>query len=259
MKMNKKILILILAMIFLFPIVVSVGDSVIETGIRFTGQQNKVLSIHDTCTVDGFVCGPTFTCEFTILNPDQSILVNNVSTTKVIELYTYNLSSDQTEDIGKYRVTSYCSNVTDAGRLIFFYEITPSGFSQTTSSSISSFIIMLVMFGIIILICYFIIALPYQNIRNEEGTVIAINKLKYVRLILIGFLYPTVVITLNLMNGIAVNFIYLSMFSGTIGFLFEVLIRLIWPFSVIMVMLFIYLMVRDTNFRKLMKMEAYSD
>ncbi len=131
--------------------------------------------------------------------------------------------------------------------------VTPSGKVPTVAESILYFLLTIIMFAGSIAIFYLILIIPYQNPKNEEGVVVEITKLKYLKVFLITILYPIVIITLNLMNGLAVNFMSLTIFTGIIGFMFETLLRLAWMWTVVMALWIIYLLIRDTNFRKIIK------
>lgn len=144
----KKILILMFGMLFFLSFVSAIGDSTTQTESRFTGKQNFPLIIYDTCTTSGFDCDGTYNCTFSIISPSRNIIVNNVTAIRVGNLYTYNLSTGQTTEIGNHEVISSCNNQTDAGRLTFYYDITPSGFKDTLGFYIFIF---LLSFGIIIL------------------------------------------------------------------------------------------------------------
>jgi len=52
------------------------------------------------------------------------------------------------------------------------------------------------------------------------------------------------------MNGLAVNFSTLTMFSGTIGFLFEIMLRGSWIFTVVIVLWIFYMLIKDSNVKK---------
>ena len=69
---------------------------------------------------------------------------------------------------------------------------------------------------------------------------------------LIAFTYPLLILIFNLMNGIATNFSQLSMFSGIIGFLFEIMIKVAYPFIMVIILWIAFLAIRDANLKKLM-------
>lgn len=133
------------------------------------------------------------------------------------------------------------------------FEVTPSGNpSPTSGESILYFVFVTVLFGIFLLTIYFICVLPSGN-YNENGVTVGINPLKYLRIFLIAMSYPMLIIILNLLNGLAVNFVSLTIFSGIIGFIFEILLRTAWIFTIVIILWILYLLIKDSNFKKMMK------
>ena len=91
---------------------------------------------------------------------------------------------------------------------------------------------------------------PSENVKGPEGEMMGIVKLKYLRIFFISLLYLLIIVMLNLMNGLVINFTNLSMFAGVIGFLFEIMLRFALPFTVIIIFWIVYNLVKDTNFKK---------
>ena len=134
-----------------------------------------------------------------------------------------------------------------------YFPVTPNGEEISTGQSILYVIFIGILFGLIIMLFYFIVVMPKDNERNERGEIIKILKLKYLRIFLISLLYPLIIILLNLTNGLAVNFSTLSMFSGILGFLFGVMLRGAWVFTLIIIFWVLYNLIKDSNVKKNIK------
>jgi hypothetical protein len=146
-----------------------------------------------------------------------------------------------------------CNNTVLGGYASNLLLVTPSGEESTTSESILYFIFTFIFFGLIILNFYFIIILPGGNIKDERGDIMGIVKLKYVRIVLIAISYPLVLILLNFMNGLAINFTSLTIFAGILGFLFETMISGAWIFTLLIIIWIFYNLIRDSNLNKKLK------
>ena len=106
---------------------------------------------------------------------------------------------------------------------------------------------------------FLIYTLPSKNEKDEyKGFVIRIVKLKYLRMVLIGIIYPCIIIILNLLNGIAINFVNLNIFAGTIGFLFLTMLRLAWIYTFIIMLWIGYNVLRDTHLKKALKARGFN-
>ena len=195
----------------------------------------------------------------TILNTDwvniSSLTYPNETTLFLNEEMTKNALTFNYTFCGTDTTGTYIYDYFDAEGKVYVNDflVTPSGNISTTAEAILYFGLTIIMFFGSVVIFYFILILPYKNPRDNENEVVEITKLKYLKVFLITILYPVVIIILNLMNGLAVNFLSLTIFTGIIGFMFETLLRLAWIWTVIMALWIIYLLIRDTNFRKIIK------
>ena len=133
---------------------------------------------------------------------------------------------------------------------VTFFEVTPSGKVSSTGDSILYALFSLILFGAIFLISFFIVAIPSHNEKDDKGFETKVIRLKYVRVLLIVLLYPVTILLLNFLNGLAVNFVALSLFAGILGFLFETLLRLTWAFTIIIIAWIVVMLIHDTNINK---------
>jgi len=124
------------------------------------------------------------------------------------------------------------------------------GQNMTIPESIIYVLFVCILFFIFLIIIYFIIILPGENDKNEDDVVIGIIRLKYFRIFLIAICYPMIIVILNLMNGLATNFTSLDIFSGTLGFFVESMLRVAWIFTIVIILWIGYLLVKDSNIQK---------
>lgn len=124
------------------------------------------------------------------------------------------------------------------------------GQNLSTSDAIIYVVFLLFLFMLLLSFFYFIIILPSENDKNPNGAIIGVVRLKYIRIFIIAMCYPLIMIILNLMNGLAVNYATLGIFAGTLGFLFETMLRGAWVFTVLIFLWMFYLLVHDSNVLK---------
>ena len=131
-----------------------------------------------------------------------------------------------------------------------YFEVTPSGRVVSTGDSMLYSLFAIISFGWIVLLSFFILIMPSSNEKDDVGFEGRVIKIKYFRVLLIFLLYPSMILLLNFLNGLATNFTALSMFAGTLGFLFETMMRLSWPFTIIIIAWIIIMLIHDTNVNK---------
>lgn len=181
-----------------------------------------------------------------VLSTSNKTLISNVTMTNVGNgEWTYHFCN--TTSFGNY----YIQGQGDLdGTVASFKSCFDIGQNLSVGESIIYCLFTGVLFFILLSMFYFIIILPSDNDRNEKNIIIGIVKLKYLRVFLIAICYPILMIILNLMNGLAVNFASLDIFAGTLGFLFETMLRGAWFFTIVIVLWMIYLLIHDSNVMK---------
>ena len=130
------------------------------------------------------------------------------------------------------------------------FEVTPYGNVASTGDALLYSLFAFVSLVWICLLSFFILIMPSDNEKDDSGFEGKVVKIKYFRVILIFLLWPSLIILLNFLNGLAVNFTALSMFAGTLGFLFETMMRLSWPFTIIIIAWIVVMLIHDTNINK---------
>ena len=236
--MDKKILLVFLAGIFLIGLV-SAGDN--PATIVKQGDNIQLYQFCDTChyvTLDS------------VTYPNSSVVYINADMTK--EGHTYNYTFSKTQDLGDYNF-NVCGD-RDGGYVceVLSFKVTPNGKVIGTSDAITYGGFIFLMVGILVFMLYIIFGLSLENQKNSEGKWVNVSLEKYLKVILIALAYPVVLIILNLANTLATN-MELSQFSGTIGFLFEVLMRAAWVWTFVMMLWLGYLAWKDTKIKKIMK------
>lgn len=233
--MNKLFAYLIIGMFFIsLASAVSIG----------TFKQKENVKLYQTCNNCTY-------CNLTSINyPNSSAILSNVAMIQQGTYYYYNLNGGNTTLIGDYNYCYDCGNAVEKETGCLDFSITSTGTELSNGESILYAIFIIIIFGGLLLLFYFIIVLPSENEENDRGTIIGIVKLKYLRIFLIAMMYPLIIILLNLLNGLAVNYTTLTMFSGTLGFLFEVMLRGAWVFTIVIIIWIVYLLVQDSNVKK---------
>lgn len=140
--MNKLILCMVIGLM-MFTLVSAADD-------QYYGKQYEDVTITETCADEGFHCDATFTCNITIVDPNQKIVVLNAAMTRNETIYNYTFTS--TDVLGEYKIKTYCGNTTFSGEnLDGTLDVTTTG--KESSFAINIFLI-LVSLGLFILALY---------------------------------------------------------------------------------------------------------
>lgn len=129
-------------------------------------------------------------------------------------------------------------------------EATPNGYSLTTEKSILFFMFAVFVFLIFLLCLYWTIVLPYQDTKNDEGEVISINDLKYLKIFLSVMSYIILWMFFGMMNGIFSNYMYEIGIGNYFDWAYNIMLAFIWPCIVVGIT---FLIINYLNSKKLQK------
>lgn len=193
-------------------------------------------------------------CEFYLY--DETGDHKYVSTTGAPDAYGdyyFNISKGNFTNQEHYYYYVYCNNSLYGGfaQQILYIEQFASGYSLSQSVLNTGLIFLMVILNVILF--YFIFVLNSDYNRNGNGEIIGINFRKYIRLILIFFSYFLVMLTLNLTVASATQLSGVPQFLGTIGLIFEIMMKISIFWICIMVFVIGYNVIKDMNISKQIK------
>jgi len=121
----KYRLILIITLVFLLPLVLAATDT---NNVDDVFKINTVIDYKKPCFNNGTYCSAAAVCNFTVYEPDNTLLVNNVEATNSGAFHN---TSFTVTDLGIYQVDMTCTDGTLNGAETLYFEVTGSGFNNT--------------------------------------------------------------------------------------------------------------------------------
>ena len=193
--MKNKLLILFV-MFLVLPLVLA------ETEIY---PINEEVNLKFTCTTNNAIASDSATFNITVNYPNGTAFINNENTT---ELGNGAFSYTTIFTIfGVYTVQMFCKDgiysYLDTGN----YNITPLGDTLSTSKSIIYFIFLLASIGLFFLCLYYSVKIEWKHVRDEEGYIIGVNDLRYVKIFTIVMSYVLLLSIVGLLRSISANYI----------------------------------------------------
>jgi hypothetical protein len=167
------------------------------------------------------------------------------------KFWSVNINSNNFTKIGTYKYGLRCEDGA-GGALTGSIQVSNYGSELSEGDSIIysiSLIGICLLFGICL---YFSINLPFDNNRGEDFKIISINKLKYIKLILILLSYALFIWVINLLFGLS-QYLLLEMYSGFFKMIFDFLINNSYIFFVMWIIIFIITIVKDFKINELLK------
>jgi len=206
-----------------------------------TFEQDQEISLIQLCA------NCTFNNITSVISSNSTELITNVVMTRDGTNYNYTLLSNNTNGLGSYNVNGFGDPNGVNEVWAYTFDVTKNGTVLKTSESLIFILLTLAIFIFFLLSFYFALATPYSNEVSSQGMVIKVTKLKYVKLFFIMLSYILFISFLNSLIGMADNFVSLTLFVGFIGFLFQILNNLAWPFGIFIIILSFFEVIRDAN------------
>lgn len=234
-RMKKIFLTLILGMFLISLTSASISD----LGVFKLNECVKLIQTCSDCTYNN-ITGISF--------PNSTLaLSNEVEMTRDDTFYNYTFCNAVVT--GKYDVNGFGDPAGIKTTWNYNFEITSFG-TKVSNSGILYGVLLLIIFGMDLLIFFFIYTLGRENYRNEEGNFVGISLKKYVRAVLIGVSYGMILLTLNLMTATATSTSQISQFAGIIGGIFQAMLSVAWVWTICIIIWIAIMVWKDGNLIK---------
>lgn len=120
----------------------------------------------------------------------------------------------------------------------------------STADSILYAVLLILIASIDFFVFYLISVLNSENYRNGDGEFVGVSLKKYVRILLVGICFPLILITLNLMNAVALQLADITQFAGLIGSFFSIMLDFTIPWVVFIAIWILVTIWKDGNLIK---------
>jgi len=270
--MAKKLIFLLLLVLFL-PLVIAVPPFV------QTSEQTVGLIIQYP-PIDSIVVDQDYKFYFHIFNASNGIPVNNDSISCNFHLYNSNGSHIITASIphedqdvvnewemkvlggnfttGHYDFIVQCNSSTLGGYDVVPFTVSRTGEMLTTQASILYIGLFAILLLFFVLIIYFIGSLPDDNKQDEEGQLISIGWMKYLRSTLMFFEWMLLIAIFYLTSNLAFAYLQEELFANILFVIFKISLG-ITPLIVIVWFFWIFISImKDKKLKKLMESGLYS-
>lgn len=182
-----------------------------------------------------------------ILDPNGTILIANQTMVKQGSNYFFILNASFVGTVGQYNV----NGLGDIDGLdtvwSYSFHLTKTGAQLTTGASFIYTLLTIGVFLMFLFSMYFSIMIPYSNKVSDNGMVFKVTRTKYIKLGFVMLTYGISLWLLNILIALSDNFLGLSLFFGLVSSTFFILLRLALPFSIFILILMFFEVIRDSN------------
>ena len=246
--MNKTKFLVFIIILFVMVFTIQVVSSE-------TFRQLEPLDLKKTCTNENSsACSNSAVCNMTVKYPNNTFLAqSNLMTNNNNGLFNITFNDSQISALGDYSWDMFCCDSGDCGEAHGNFYITKDGFPLSQDKAL----IYLGMLALLIILFFTIIVyagrLPSSNNTSEDGYLLSINKLKYLRAVLYvlswGILLAIVFISSN------VSYLFLeSELMGDVFFMFyRIMMVLSLPMVIIWILYIFYNIFQDKEVKNMLE------
>lgn len=208
-------------------------------------QQNEDLDFSVPVDLDGSAI-TIGSCTLNIKYPNGTYMINNGSMTNSYNgEFNITIPKANVTEVGNHHYSIFCvsgiHNDSDKGIIL----ITPTGNDLTDAQGTVYIITLIGIFFAFALCLWGAIAIPSRHKRNDEGKVVAVSDLKYVKMILWAFSYLLLMWIFFMLSEIARNFLFSDVVSRIFYFIFYFFLILMFPLVVVFIIITIMLKFQD--------------
>ena len=215
---KRLVLVLFLVMVF-----VSFGSAVEQDlGTAIRGSCINLVQTCDSCTYNNIS---------RVLYPNSTEALTSEQVMTVSGIY-YNYSFCSTDAIGEYVVLGHGDLNGEDTIWDYTFEITREGESISTPKAIMYTGLLFVLAFLFIVSTWVIFILPSKNDRDEDGMLLSVNRLKYLRAILMVVSWVLLISIVFVSSNISLAFFSVGMFGNLLFDLYQIMMYLtiILPF-----------------------------
>jgi hypothetical protein len=183
-------------------------------------------------------------------------VVSNGNMTYNPTFFNYSLTADQTRTLGEYTVVPLCAGNT-TGFSTYTYLITYTGYELTQPKTILT-LGLLTLFVFLFIVCLGVIArLPSSNNYDDEGTLLSINQLKYLRPILYVFAYLLLVAIIFMGSNVALGYLETTLIGDVLFVIYQIMFRLAPLMVTLWFLYLLYSIFQDKKMKKYLQRGAF--
>jgi hypothetical protein len=222
---------------------------------QFVYTQGEVIDLKVPCSDDNQECAGTVTCNITVFNPDNVVMVNHQQMSQSGIYFNYSLNETNNTGLGVYEVALYCidSVDNDSDFTTLTYTITPSGTLPSITQGILYAVLLLLSVFFLIFSSVTMVKINGNNEYDVGGGLIKVNVNKYLKLGLFFLSYILLLFVSSLSWLVSKNFLFLTFASSILRTLFMTLLIMFFPTFALVCILALVKWIGDVRLEKMMR------
>ncbi len=244
--MNKKIFILMMLVVLISLVNAQEPDFFVEEAREY---QLKV-----SCENAGAICSSTTDCNITISYENSTIMIDNANLTNLQNgFFSITLGTNETTPTGIFSGRANCVDGERNATTTFNYKVTTTGTDISIAEAILYVLAILLMSVVLFFTIMGSINIPFRNPKSDDGRVIDLNKLKYLKVFFIVISYLLLMFIFGTARSITANFLDYDNASAFFNFAYWFMLSFLYPTIVVSLIVTVVVFLTDRKWRKAMQ------
>lgn len=219
-------------------------------------NHNYTFNFHPYNISNGQLIQDGISCHLHLINSyGNHLLIDSTSTPQSYGDYSFIVDADNFTEQGIYSFEATCNNSDTSGFLASNFFVTKSGISSEDIGT-SEGIVNLILFAGLCLWLFLSLTgalfIPFKNKVNDEGKVISVNDLKYLKIFCIVQVYLALMFLSGFITGLADTYITLNNYSAMFRYLYVILLAFIFPTIIVSLLLAGIIFLEDKKTKQLL-------
>jgi hypothetical protein len=244
-KKQKGIVLLLFLAVMLIPLVSSAQTTITNVnGYQiFYPQfdyvkQNSDFKLHlhvSNISTGLWINNSLINCRLHLYNATGQHTYESGTLTKDANWYDFEvyITSGNFTSLGLHAFYIWCYSADFGGEAKGVFEVTPTGEELTTGKSILNLGFLALLILLFIADAIFFGSMETENKRNEEGIIVDINNLKYLKGVLFAFGYALLIAIFFIASNLALGYLSAQLFGKVLFVIYRILFLLALPVVVL--------------------------
>lgn len=233
---NKKLFLLLFAILLVLPFITSAQDSL------GTFRINTCVNLIQTCS------NCTSNNITSILFPNSTQILGLSSMTVNGSIYNYTFCQNNT--LGTYTVNGIGNPNGVSEIWVYTFDTTPTGNVFNSSQGLLYLFMLIVFIGLFLFSLYSATSIQAGNVRNEDGEIIQINWRKYLKIFAGGLAYMFFVVIIWLAWNLSFAYLQMRGLSTIFRYLYRLTFAITIPVGLLTVTLSIIAFLHDKKIQE---------
>lgn len=211
-----------------------------------TFKQNENVQLYQTCNNCTY-------CNLTRVSyPNSTNILTNINMTQDNSYFSYNIGAGNTTILGTWSYCYDCGNAVEKDTGCIEFDVNTTGVELTTAKAFIYLGLLALLIIIFVIDLFAVPMLPSGDLRDDDGRIISINKLKYLRPVLYGIAWFLLIGIIFIGSNIAFAYLGTNLLGSILFKIFQIMMLMSYPMLLLAFIGILYNIVQDKKMKKMM-------